>query len=130
VEARATHLLLTEVDLLDSWADRLRFLWSSPEGVVGVFLVGTALTSKDYRDVDVRIVLTDETVAHLDRILHRPTLGLALSHEGQRATGLPIDCQVQSLTESGQEASKPDTATPRPLGYRFRAGARVASREG
>ena len=130
---RATHLLLTEMDLLDSWADRLRTLWVKDDDQAGVYLVGSALLTPGYRDVDVRIILTDKAVRKLDKVMHRPTLGLALSYEGQQTTGLPIDCQVQSLTESAAEVDKARKANPdepfhktlpRPLGYRHRSGAR------
>lgn len=63
-----------------------------------MYLVGSALTRPDYRDVDIRIMLTDDTFAALAAIVHPEVLAIGLSLWGQRATGLPVDCQVQAMT--------------------------------
>jgi hypothetical protein len=64
------------------------------------YLVGSALRTKDYRDVDVRLIVTDEVATSFDALLKRTWLDMAVSMWGQRATGLPIDFQIQSMTEA------------------------------
>lgn len=69
------------------------------------YLVGSALTSKNYRDVDVRLILPDEEYDALfdtaqtklpERCNSRWTaLCLAWSAFGEKLTGLPIDFQIQ-----------------------------------
>ena len=55
----------------------------------------------DYRDVDVRILLADDVYDALPIMPHY--LNLTLSLWGQRVTGLPIDCQVQRMTDANEE---------------------------
>jgi hypothetical protein len=69
--------------------------------------VGSSLHSKDYRDVDVRLLLPDEEFA---RLFGRPESAevntklaaytLAFAALGQQMTGLPIDFQIQTLTHA------------------------------
>lgn len=68
--------------------------------------VGSSLMSKEWRDVDVRLIMPDdEFIAHFGDI-HRssetdPKLGavtLAFAALGARITGLPIDFQIQPLS--------------------------------
>lgn len=91
---RATYLQLSDVRLLDAWGRELREMWGHT-----AYLVGSALVRPDYRDVDVRIVLPDDSIDHLAQVVDLGRLNLSLSLWGQKATGLPIDCQVQSVTE-------------------------------
>jgi hypothetical protein len=71
------------------------------------YLVGSVLTSPDYRDVDVRLILPDDRVAALDggdpkvRLL----LNIALSDLVAKAANLPapVDFQIQSRTEADAE---------------------------
>ncbi len=69
-------------------------------------LVGSALHGKKYRDVDIRLILTDEEYEALN--LGDPVRGLfnskwrslclAYSALGESMTGLPIDFQIQQMT--------------------------------
>jgi hypothetical protein len=66
------------------------------------YQVGSSLKSKDWRDVDVRLILDDahfEARFGSDRSAEtNPKLGaitLAFAALGQQMTGLPIDFQVQ-----------------------------------
>jgi hypothetical protein len=63
-----------------------------------VFLVGSVLDGPDYRDVDVRVVLPNRAVEGWP--MSRLDLNMLLSRWGQEQTGLPIDCQVQSVEQS------------------------------
>ncbi len=75
------------------------------------FLVGSATVSKQWRDVDVRLILFDEDYA---RIVGAPTkpeaenqrwnvFCMAFSELGKRVTGLPIDFQIQQMTQANAE---------------------------
>ncbi len=96
---RATYLLQSDVALLKQWgaAVRVMFFGEVP------YLVGSALTSADYRDVDVRVILDDPDHAALAGILKVSSLNVAVSLWGQKATGLPIDFQVQQMTEANRD---------------------------
>ncbi len=75
------------------------------------YLVGSCLTRPDYRDVDVRIMLDDERFAELFRVSadHAQNLSAlwsllcsGISEQMSRATGLPIDFQVQDMTRTNE----------------------------
>jgi hypothetical protein len=71
--------------------------------------VGSSLRSKEWRDVDVRLILPDEEFAarfgehaqHTDSRLAAITL--AFSALGAAMTGLPIDFQIQSASHANGE---------------------------
>ena len=66
------------------------------------YLVGSANTRPDFRDVDVRLVLPDDEYDAL--FAARPGLWALLSRLGtsflRTRTGLPVDFQVQRQTEA------------------------------
>lgn len=75
------------------------------------FLVGSATTTKQWRDIDVRLILDDET---FERIVGKPTkpeianrrwfaMTAAFSELGRKMTGLPIDFQIQQMTQANDE---------------------------
>jgi len=91
------------------------------------YLVGSALTRPDFRDIDIRLILDDEAVErmfntngkHFDdgepgRV--RLLLNIALSDLIQKAANppRPIDFQIQSMTE----ANVPEHGVRNPLGIR------------
>jgi hypothetical protein len=96
---RATYLLFSDLRLLDAWGDELRamFPWFSP------MLTGSTLERQSWRDVDVRIMVPDDEFDALAALVDVGRLDLALSLWGQKATGLPIDCQVQRFTDANDE---------------------------
>ena len=71
------------------------------------YLVGSATHSKEWRDVDVRLILDDEVY---DEMFGRPrnpddkraAFELAFSFLGERLTGLPIDFQIQQTTHANE----------------------------
>lgn len=75
-------------------------------GGFGVYHVGSSLMGKKWRDVDVRLILSDEEYESLGfgdptRTHTNPkwvALVLAFSALGQKMTGLPIDFQIQQQT--------------------------------
>lgn len=84
------------------------------------YLVGSALKSKQWRDVDVRLILSDEDYERFtgDAIPINPpicnrkwaALCLAFSVLGKQMTGLPIDFQIQQQTEANQLYDGPRSA--------------------
>jgi hypothetical protein len=76
-----------------------------------IYLVGSALTRADYRDIDLRLILDDEQAAQYPPPL-RLVLNVALSDLIAKA-GLPapVDFQIQSQTEADAE-----TGARNPLG--------------
>lgn len=72
-------------------------------------LVGSSATSKTWRDVDVRLILPDD---EFDAIFPRTSdqqgkamwalMCAALSELGKQRTGLPIDFQIQRMTDANQ----------------------------
>jgi hypothetical protein len=88
------------------------------EALATPYLVGTVLTSPDYRDVDVRVMLDDD---EFDAIfMGRPLLWSWLCQATcaylADATDLPIDFQVQRRSHANARYSGPRS----PLGRRER----------
>ena len=99
-------------------------LWefARDEGDGGVYVVGSVWNKPDFRDVDVRMMLSDEA---FDRLFgHAPKLWslfcYAVTCQLRGDTGLPIDFQVQRQTEANEKHSKP--RNPVGLGIRDFAG--------
>jgi len=93
-------------------------------GHAGVYLVGSSTARRDYRDVDVRMMLDDKTYARLFGNSHdRPDLnalwsvmcssiGLWLTKQ----SGLPVDFQIQQMTTANAEFSRRNGFDRQPLG--------------
>lgn len=75
------------------------------------YLVGSATVGKQWRDVDVRLILADDDY---ERIVGKFTLRdaenqrwsvlcMAFSELGKRVTGLPIDFQIQQRSMANAE---------------------------
>lgn len=83
----------------------------------GVYHVGSSITRRDYRDVDVRCIIGDEDFERLFGPGKKSpaTLDLwflmcwSISEWMQRRTGLPIDFQIQSMAM----ANTPENNGPR-----------------
>lgn len=84
----------------------------------GVYHVGSSITRKDYRDVDVRLILSD---AEFEQIFgkgeHHPAyldfwflFCWAVSEWMQKRTGLPIDFQVQACGSKDNRDKGPRNA--------------------
>lgn len=109
---RKTHLGPTELLRLDLWAAPLT--WLFPFGF-GPYLVGSVLTRRTYRDVDVRQPVPDDDPLFSDEDRTR-LLNVAMSVWGQQTTGLLIDFQFQPMTEFHEH----DGEYRNPLGSRWR----------
>jgi len=70
------------------------------------YLVGSAMERGDFRDVDIRLILDDEKFDALfaDRSPHLwDLLSIALGDYLRVRTGLPIDFQIQRMTEANEK---------------------------
>lgn len=105
---RASYLIQSDFDRLEDWCRMVRVILAGH----GPFLVGSATERADFRDVDVRTILSDSA---FDRLFRRRTeavrfLNRAFSVWGREETGLPIDFQVQRMTEANEAFPKPRNA--------------------
>lgn len=82
----------------------------------GTFLVGSSLHKRDWRDVDVRTIIPDEDYLRLfpgdlEASWRHPTWSLICSSIAlylSKASGLPIDFQIQSFTEANKRYGGPE----------------------
>lgn len=69
------------------------------DGRWGIYMVGSVLARKDWRDVDIRCILDADKYA----ILGKPFLHAAISEWISARTGLPIDFQFQEINEANEK---------------------------
>lgn len=115
--ARACYLSPPDFHRLD-WACRpVTAAFGSP-----VYLVGSALRTAAYRDVDLRLILPDDEAASFTGPV-RLLLNIALSDLIAKAAGVPapVDFQIQSMTE----ANVPEHGARNPLGITIPAAGRL-----
>lgn len=105
MKKRATYLGVPEVYNLNAACILINQAFDS----FGCYLVGSSLEAKDYRDVDIRMILDDQEYAKLfpgplDSIYNgRLALMNASVSEWLKArTGLPIDFQFQQRTDANE----------------------------
>lgn len=81
-------------------------------GCSGPYLVGTAAVGPDFRDVDVRVILHDDDFDALfeEREPLWDLLCMSVSLYLSNATGLPVDFQVQRMTEANEKYDGPRQA--------------------
>lgn len=96
-EDRAVYLLLSELGKLDMWGRELKYILHTDIEQYGVFLVGSALKRKDYRDVDIRHIISNDSFLKMFSSIDIGYFNQMVSLWGQQVTGLPIDYQVQSI---------------------------------
>lgn len=82
------------------------------------YLVGSAMETEEYRDVDVRSILPDEEWDELfgGRPFFWSLFCLSVSTYLSQVSGLPVDFQVQRMTEANAKHDKPRN----PIGTRGR----------
>lgn len=81
------------------------------------YLVGTAVSRQEYRDVDVRLILDDGKYAGLVAVAGPDLvafLGLAIGEYLAQRTRMPIDFQIQQMTAANERHAGPRN----PLGLR------------
>lgn len=75
-----------------------------------LYQVGSSLDRKDWRDVDVRLILPDDEFAERFGDIHRSSetdpklaaITLAFAALGSQMTGLPIDFQIQPQSHANK----------------------------
>lgn len=75
------------------------------QGLDTPWLVGTSATRQDYRDVDVRVMLSDKKYARLVKVIGIEgiaLMGLTIGEYLASRTGLPIDFQIQQQTAANE----------------------------
>ena len=89
---------------LNSWGRELEAAFGAT-----AYLVGSAALGKQWRDVDVRVILRDEDFTQLfgdtEQMNFNPrwaAYSAAFSAWGKQVTGLPIDFQVQPMTHANE----------------------------
>jgi hypothetical protein len=86
---------------LDEFGNHLWNYFNTP-----AYLVGSVLTNKQWRDVDIRLILADEVYeamgfGHPDHThcnVKWVAICMAFAELGRKITGLPIDFQIQQRT--------------------------------
>lgn len=112
--ARMSHLTTAEFALLNDACIPITEAFGSPP-----YLVGSVAERADYRDVDLRVILTDEDFDHWfdGRVMLWSLVCRAIGHYLRDATGLLIDFQIQRMTEAN---AKHPTTGRNPMGMRSR----------
>jgi hypothetical protein len=105
---RGTYLLVSQMNTLDTWAKELEQMFPKDMDVYGTYLVGSATQHKDFRDVDVRQIMSDKSFESLRKTVDIGYFNHVVSLWGQQLTGLPIDYQVQAI---GSEENNSATGT-------------------
>lgn len=88
---RATSLSPQDFLLLDQWGRQLDEAFGDTPYLVG----SVSRAARDYRDVDVRMLLSDQALWLAHTKLTLRCINLSVSLWGRQVTGLPIDFQFQ-----------------------------------
>ena len=92
------------------------------------YLVGSSTERPDFRDVDLRVILPDDEFDHL---FTKPVVGgfpgglwgllcLSVGQYLSDMTGLPIDFQIQRMTEANEKFKQADGHARNPMGHGHR----------
>lgn len=96
---RSNYLNVSELPLLRTWGAEVKLMFDEMP-----YQVGSSLIRKDWRDVDVRVMLDHESYdALVESGVDIYYLNLAVSLWGQKVTGLPIDFQVQDADSANAD---------------------------
>lgn len=96
---RSSYLLYSDFYKIEEWCQKVRFVL---DGEVP-YMVGSSITRSDYRDIDIRVILSDRIFDRRFKIKEKLLFAnLCFSMWGQSATGLPVDFQFQRRTEANE----------------------------
>lgn len=111
---RKSHLTTAQFAILNDACIPVTEAFDSPP-----YLVGSATKTGEYRDVDLRLILTDEDFDHWfgGREMLWSLVCLTIGQYLVSRTGLPIDFQIQRMTEANE---KHPTTHRNPMGMRSR----------
>lgn len=103
-ENRKSGLTTLQLHLLDAACIPLREAF----GFGSVYLVGTAQTGGEYRDVDVRVILHDDEFDRMFQDKNFWTLVCtSIAWRLTVQTSLPVDFQIQRMTEANENHQGP-----------------------
>lgn len=102
--SRLSHLLVSEQQRLIDWGVAVARLFPDEPTA---YQVGSSLRTRDFRDVDVRQILADDEYDALAQVVDLERLRLSVSLWGQQATGLPIDWEMQRMSDANAEYPGP-----------------------
>lgn len=102
MSGRGNYLQHPQNLLLVIWAKAVHDAFATSGGH-GPYLVGSCTERADYRDVDLRMMLDDDRVDELTAVCQLRIYNMTFSLWGQQATGLPIDFQIQKISEANAE---------------------------
>ena len=112
---KVTHIGAPACFALEQVCKQVREAFSDPDEYVGMFVVGSCLERADWRDVDVRMMMSDKAFARLfpNAILDHGAawefdprwilLTVSISKWMSEQTGLPIDFQFQTMTYANEK---------------------------
>lgn len=112
--SRKSHLTTAQFAILNDACIPVTEAFGSPP-----YLVGSVTERADYRDIDLRLILGDEEFDRLfdGRVMLWSLICLTISRHLADVTGLPIDFQIQRMTEANE---KHPTTWRNPMGNRNR----------
>lgn len=98
--SRKSYLSTAEFAILNNACIPIREAFGSAP-----YLVGSVTQRPDFRDVDVRVILTDE---EFDALFSRQErlwslVCMTTGHHLRAVTGLPVDFQIQRMTEANEK---------------------------
>ena len=93
-------------------------------GSFGCYHVGSSIKRRDYRDVDVRLILSDEEYDAMFRCngtgewvdARWSLMCVSISVWLREVTGLPIDFQIQRFTQANKDYPRMEDQPRHPLG--------------
>ncbi len=118
--ARKSHLTTAQFAILNDACIPIAEAFDSHP-----YLVGSATERADYRDVDLRLILMDEEFDRLfdGRVFLWSLMCLTIGQYLCNITGLPIDFQIQRMTEANEKhPSEPSGRNPMGMKARPLAG--------
>lgn len=98
--ARKTYLTAEQLTRLNDACIPIQMAFDSPP-----YLVGSTTERADFRDVDLRVILADEEFDRLfgDRLMLWSLVCTTISRHLAAVTDLPIDFQIQRMTEANEK---------------------------
>lgn len=99
---RKSHLTTSEFTILNNACIPITDAFDGPP-----YLVGSVTERGDFRDVDLRVILLDEEFDALFCGRERlwSLMCMSISHHLRAVTGLPVDFQIQRMTEANEKYS-------------------------
>lgn len=102
IKARGNYLQHSQNLLLVTWAKVVHDAFVG-DGGHGPYLVGSCIERADFRDVDLRMMLDDDQFDAVTAVCQLRFFNMSFSLWGQQVTGLPIDFQIQKVSQANDD---------------------------